>query len=944
MNDAVLSLDPPSSATPDWIGELRQQAELLDGIEVAMCGFDLQDRAVAWNRTFLRVFPEHDGHVFQGEHYSANLRRFYAQRLQGAELAELERLVGDDVARHQTQSQPFQFEHRGARLQVSSLLLPGRGRVRVWRPLDPSPADVVTAAELGSPPGRNLLESVPEALLVCRQDGRVVWANCAFCALFGLPELQHVAGSTIEALYARAWQLARAGDDPIPERAVATLRQNLRLPGTPFELPLPAGGCCRVLARPTGDGSVFYALMDISALKRYQADLQLTLDNAGRGIVRYDAGGRVRLFNPQVVELLELPQGLLAEGAAVEDIMRFQQQRGDPGGEAGLPRTGAPARGLFKAGHYLRRTAAGRVLEVSTRPLPDGDTVRTYTDVTDYVQAQGELGEKSRALQITLDSMGQGISAIDSGGRVVFWNRRYQELLNLPDHVLAGNPTMDTVVRFQIERGDFGPGFRFVEAIARGYVAVGDKTAPLRGPETYMRKTPNGRTLQITTRPLPDGGVVRTFADITDYVRSEEALATKQAQLGALVRNLPDRVWLKDRDGVFLLSNPAHQRLHGLDEGHIIGRTGSEVFGAQVGSLQQATDREAMESDQPVTFDDQDFGPDGEQRYAQVVKVAMRDDAGRCVGVLGIAHDITARKRQEAALIRAKEQALEASGAKSRFLSSMSHEIRTPMNAILGMLTLLRGSALSARQQDYAGKAEGAAVSLLGLLNDVLDFSKIEAGKMNLDRRPFSLEAVLSDLSVILSSNLGERDLEVLYDLDPRVPDALVGDDMRLRQILINLGGNAVKFTEQGEVVVRTRLVERGALHAGVEFSVQDSGIGITLEQQERLFTDYAQASGETARHFGGTGLGLGICRRLTELMDSRLQLESTPGQGSRFWFVLRLPLAPPPQAPAVPVVPARVLIVDDNRLARDTLAGLCHAAGWQADTAPDGEQAVARV
>ncbi|MGE4242436.1 PAS-domain containing protein [Ramlibacter sp.] len=553
-----------------------------------------------------------------------------------------------------------------------------------------------------------------------------------------------------------------------------------------------------------------------------EAALRLTLDNAGRGIVRYDAQGHVLLFNRLALEMLDLPEAVLA-GSTVADIIRYQQKRGDfetseiqpPGDPDGW------AAELFRPHRYLRRTKSGRSLEIATTPLSDGGAVRTYTDVTAYVEAERALTEKTRALEITLDSMSQGISAIDGKGRLVFWNKQYQQLLDLPDSLLKSGPTMEQLVRFQIERGDFGDNFEFVDAVARGYVAVGDKAPPLEGPETYVRKTRDGRHYDVTTRPLPDGGVVRTFTDITAYVQSQEAL------------------------------------------------------------------------------------------------------------------------------LRAKEEAQEASGAKTRFLSSMSHEIRTPMNAVLGMLTLLRGTPLSARQADYATQAEGAARALLSLLNDILDFSKIEAGKMTLDARPFSLEQLLEDLSLVLSSNVGTRDIEVLYDLDPRVPDMLNGDDMRLRQILINLGSNAVKFTERGEVVLRTRLVRLQDGVATVEFAVQDSGIGISPEEQRHLFADYEQASPATARQYGGTGLGLGICRRLTELMGANLQLASTRGIGSRFWFTLSLPLvgdAAPAGAEAAGDAPQRVLIVDDNALARDSLAALARAAGWQADTAHDGAQALARI
>jgi PAS domain S-box-containing protein len=942
----------------EWLAHLRVQAELLDGIEVGLCAFDLEDRAILWNRTFLQFFPEHAGHITEGEHYADNLRRFYRARLDPSELPDLERHVQAGIARHQAQLRPFEFEHAGRRIQVSSLPVADLGRIRVWRSLQPLPPviDVGVGRAYAAERGTELLECVPEALLVCGRDGRILWANASFCSLLGVGDGSAVLGSTLEALYRAAWdRLPQDADAHQGADRFATLRENLRYSGRPFELPLPDGGCCRVIGRPAPDGAVFYALIDISQLKLYESGLQLTLDNAGRGILRYDAYGRVLLFNQQARDLLDLPDTLLNASMRMEEVIRFQQERGDFAPADGLldGATALPghALDLYTRNRYLRRTRSGRVLEIGTQPLADGGAVRTFSDVTAYVEAQEALSEKTRALQITLDSMSQGISAIDASGRLVFWNRRYQEMLRLPDALLQNKPTMDDLVHFQTARGDFGPDFALVEGNARSYVAKADRIGALLGPETYIRRTTEGRIYDVTTRPLPDGGAVRTFTDITAHMASEHALAEKQAQLGALVNNLPDRVWLKDNEGRFMLSNPAHQRYHQRAEADILGRTAGELFGPQVGALQAESDRRAMESDTPVAFEEAHVDPSGTLRHAEVIKVALRGEDGTCLGLLGIARDISARKRQEATLIQAKEEALSASGAKSRFLSSMSHEIRTPMNAVLGMLSLLRATPMSPRQDDYAGKAEGAAKALLSLLNDILDFSKIEAGKMSLDPRPFSLANLIADLSVVLSSGAGKRPIDLHYELDPQVPDALVGDDMRLRQILINLGGNAVKFTERGDVTVRTRLVERDEGHALIEFAVQDTGIGITEEQQKRLFTDYAQAGDEIARRFGGTGLGLGISRRLTELMGASLQLESSPGLGSRFWFTVRLPVcelplwAEPPSPESAtdqqPLAGIRLLLAEDNLVNQQIAVELLARRGAEVDVVVNGREAV---
>ncbi|MEY4756983.1 MAG: hypothetical protein RJA34_1881, partial [Pseudomonadota bacterium] len=296
--------------------------------------------------------------------------------------------------------------------------------------------------------------------------------------------------------------------------------------------------------------------------------------------------------------------------------------------------------------------------------------------------------------------------------------------------------------------------------------------------------------------------------------------------------------------------------------------------------------------------------------------------------------------------VRATEAAESASRSKSQFLANMSHEIRTPMNAILGMLKLLQNTELTTTQQDYAGKTEGAARSLLGLLNDILDFSKVEAGKMTLDPRPFRLDRLLRDLSVILSSNVGNKTIEVLFDVDPQMPRNVVGDDMRLQQVLINLAGNAIKFTSVGEVVLRLRVLERTADDVLVEFAVKDSGIGIAPESQAHIFSGFSQAEASTTRRFGGTGLGLAISSRLVGLLGGEMHLQSAPGQGSTFSFQLRMGLSQE-QEPALPLAPPqtqaqRTLVVDDNDIARDLLVTMARTLGWRVDAAQSGAQAVA--
>jgi PAS domain S-box-containing protein len=330
----------------------------------------------------------------------------------------------------------------------------------------------------------------------------------------------------------------------------------------------------------------------------------------------------------------------------------------------------------------------------------------------------------------------------------------------------------------------------------------------------------------------------------------------------------------------------------------------------------------------------------------------FRDAQGKAVRMAGSSQDIHDRKLAEAQLKEAVARAEQASIAKSQFVANMSHEIRTPMNAILGMLKLLQNTDLTVRQLDYVGKTEGAARSLLGLLNDILDFSKVEAGKMTLDPRPFRIDRLMRDLSVILSANMGAKNIEVLFDVDPALPKCLLGDDMRLQQVLINLGGNAIKFTSAGAVVLRLKVVEHDAETVLVEFAMKDSGIGIAPENQAHIFSGFSQAEASTTRRYGGTGLGLAISSRMVGLLGGTLAVDSVLGEGSTFHFQLRLPLAEMELAPvtvatALPMPKPgslEVLIVDDNDAAREVLSHIVEPMGWKVETAACAELAIAAV
>ena len=476
--------------------------------------------------------------------------------------------------------------------------------------------------------------------------------------------------------------------------------------------------------------------------------------------------------------------------------------------------------------------------------------------------------------------------------------------------------------------------------------------------EFRVRRPDGGlRWLRTIARPQP-GEDASMFVwngfsqDITAEKQAQARVAALQRRLLEITANVPCVVlqWLRDfegglqlpfvSDGIYALTGIPREAAE-ADAEALLGLVFDEDRAQLLASLEQS-----QRQQRPLFLDFRLRGTDGLQRWVRSsVSVPRTDDGGQVWSSAW--QDITDIKELQQELDEAKRAAESASRLKSEFLANMSHEIRTPMNAIIGLGQLALRSQLNPRQHDYVRKILAASQSLLGIINDILDLSKIEAGKMGLERTEFDLNHVLDDLAGLINLRASEKRLELGFELPPGLPTRLVGDPLRLGQVLINLITNAVKFSERGDIRLKVREVGREGSQLRLCFAVSDQGIGLSADQITGLFESFAQADASTTRKYGGTGLGLSISRNLVRLMGGEMRVESEPGRGSTFSFETLLEL--PPAAQPRFELPAdlqglRVLVVDDNAMSRELMGDWLRAFGCRVDAVADGGEALRRL
>ncbi len=584
-----------------------------------------------------------------------------------------------------------------------------------------------------------------------------------------------------------------------------------------------------------------------------------------------------------------------------------------------------------------------------------GFSTSLATDI--HVEATSRLTEAlieaENRMRRRIQILSEIVFETDASGSLVFLNDAWQRMSGVAPAAAVGRPLIEFIHE---------PDRPVMERLLSGPAAAGESDYP----QLRVRRGDGALVwAEVSIGRIPSGGVVGVMRDVT----RQKEVRDEVAKLSLVASATDDLVIITDPEQRIEWVNESFTRRTGYTLDDVRGRNPGRVLqgkGSDAAAIGRI--REALRRNESVREELLNYAKNGEPYWVSVHISPIFSEEGAVQRYVSVQVDVSDRKRYEdeilrqkalleervrertAELARAKELAEAATAAKSQFLANMSHEIRTPLNAIIGLSHLCLQTGLEPRQRDYLVKTQRAAQSLMQTVNDVLDFSKIEAGGLVLESRPFDLESTLVSIDSIVGYLARAKGISLAVRMGEGVPRALVGDSFRLEQVLLNLAGNAVKFTAAGGVVIEVRPAGGDAASAELEFLVRDTGIGLSPEERDRLFRPFSQADASTTRRFGGTGLGLTICKRIVEHMGGSIWVESEPGRGSTFAFRVRFPLAteaaPRPvrerdaSAPAARLL-GRFLVVEDNEFNQQILVELLQGAGATVETAGNGREAL---
>ncbi len=796
------------------------------------------------------------------------------------------------------------------------------------------------------------MDNNPAVAFMKDENGRFVYINQSFARLFNT-SAQQVIGKTDTELW--------------PEDVARQVMENDRLVLTtnrPSELmervPTPDGSAqywlsCKFPIREAS-GRTFLGGVAIDITERKQAEealrqadqrYQRIFESAVTGIYQTTIEGQYITANPMLARTLgfESLEEMMRE---VDDLSRqFYVDASRRDEFSRLIREHGVVTG-FESEVYRRD---GSVIWVSEHAVAIRDTEGaivayqgTMIDITERKRAEEALQESEERFRSVAQSANDAIIAADSKGNILSWNNGARKIFGYTEEEALAQPL--TILMPEKYRGMHTAGI--ARHVATGEEHVIGSTVELTG----LRKDGSEFPIELSLSAWKIGqenfysSIVR---DITERKHAEQALALESNLMQALMDNIPDAIYFKDTQSRFLRASK-FVHLQGIESpDEAIGKTDFDFFPEENARVFYEEEQQIVRTGQPVIDKEQkEIFPDGTACWVLSTKVPIFDAEGKVTGIIGAARDITERKRIEEELERTRDAALESARLKSEFLANMSHEIRTPMNGVIGMTGLLLDTELNDEQQDYAETIRSSADSLLTVINDILDFSKIEAGKLQFETIDFDLHNAVEGSVELLAERAYAKGIELASLVDDDVPEGLRGDPGRLRQVLTNLLGNAVKFTERGEVVLRVTKEQESDSHVTARFSISDTGIGISKQAQRNLFQAFVQADGSTTRKYGGTGLGLAISKQLVEMMNGEIGIESEEGRGSTFWFTARFEKQPVPVLYAPPdkahLEGRRVLIVDDNETNRKILNHQAASWGMIVDEVESGAAAIERL